>query len=53
MKRFDETKANTIPVNDIDSIHGTVLFHTEVSVLYCPFRFIQRMLLSEILFIAP
>ena len=36
-----------------EMIRGTVLFHTDASVLYLPFRFIQRMLLSEILFIAP
>ena len=38
---------------DINWHYGTVLFHTDASVLYRPFRFIHRILLSAILFIAP
>ena len=52
-KEKDFTRDKEFDVHNIRSDFGTVLFHTDASVLYLPFRFIQRMLLSEILFIAP
>lgn len=50
---LDEIRREKQEIKKEWAYFGTVLFHTDVGVLYRPFRFIQRMLLSEILFIAP
>ena len=52
LNKEDSNNPNKIKKEKEDRL-GTVLFHTDAGVLYRPFFFIQRMLLSEILFIAP